>query len=202
MSLEPRKRPVEDNHSFVAVMVGTLLMGAAAYGLSLFLGTPLGPQITFNGNDILIGVIATLPLAAFLWWFSNTEIASIATFRFSQVEFFAAMGFTFTPWRIALLAVGAGVSEELLFRGVFQTWLATLAPVAVAIIISNIVFGVLHMRTALYAAIAGCVGVYLGVLYEATGNLLTPIVTHLLYDAVALEYARRAVADYRAARRQ
>ena len=202
MSQEPNERPANDNRGFIAVIVGTLLMGGLAYGLSLFLGTPLGPQIAFSGNDILVGVIATLPLVVFLWWFSNTDIVPISTFRLSQVEFFANMGFAFTPWRIVLMAIGAGVSEELLFRGVFQTWLTTIAPVAVAIIVSNIVFGLLHMRTVLYAVIAGCVGVYLGVLYEITGNLLTPIITHMLYDAIALDYARRAVADYQAARKQ
>ena len=202
MSQEPNERPANDNRGFIAVIVGTLLMGGLAYGLSLFLGTPLGPQIAFSGNDILVGVIATLPLVVFLWWFSNTDIVPISTFRLSQVEFFANMGFAFTPWRIVLMAIGAGVSEELLFRGVFQTWMTTIAPVAVAIIVSNIVFGLLHMRTVLYAVIAGCVGVYLGVLYEITGNLLTPIITHMLYDAIALDYARRAVADYQAARKQ
>ena len=54
------------------------------------------------------------------------------------------------------------------------------------------------MRTVLYAIIAGLVGVYLGVLYEATGNLLAPMTAHALYDAVALEYTRRAIINYRA----
>lgn len=70
-----------------------------------------------------------------------------------------------------------------------------------AIVLSNIVFGLLHMRTVLYAVIAGSLGVYLGVLYLVTDNLLAPIMTHMLYDLVALEYTRRAVADYRAANR-
>ena len=187
-----------DQGAFVTVIVGTALLGVAAYGLSLLLDTPLEPQIAFRVNDALIGVIATLPLVVFLWWFSNTAIDRLARFRESQIAFFANVGFTFTPARIAIMAFAAGVSEELLFRGVFQTWLAGIAPLAAAIIISNIVFGLLHMRTALYAIIAGLVGVYLGALYAVTGNLLAPIVAHMLYDAVALEYTRRAVAEYRA----
>ena len=187
-----------DQGAFITVIGGTALLGFAAYGLSLLLNTPLGPQFSFSANDALIGVIATLPLVVFLWWFSNTAIDGLARFRESQIAFFANVGFTFTPARIAIMAFAAGVSEELLFRGVFQTWLAGMAPVIVAIILSNIVFGLLHMRTALYAIIAGAVGAYLGALYVITGNLLAPIVTHMLYDAVALEYTRRAVAEYRA----
>lgn len=92
------------------------------------------------------------------------------------------------------MAIGAGVSEELLFRGVLQTWSDRFLPLAFAILATNVLFGALHARTVLYAVIAGFVGVYLGVVFEASGNLVAPIVTHALYDAVALELARRAMA--------
>jgi hypothetical protein len=136
------------------------------------------------------------PLAAFLWWFSNTTLEHFASFRKSQIKFFSEIGFSFTPPRIAAMAIAAGISEELLFRGVLQTWMTGFAPEAVAIIATNIIFGMMHMRTALYAFIAGLVGVYLGILYAATDNLLAPIAAHALYDAIALEYTRRAISHY------
>ena len=43
-------------------------------------------------------------------------------------------------------------------------------------------------------ALAWIVGVYLGVLLELTDNLLAPLIAHALYDAVALDYTRRAIA--------
>ncbi len=175
------------------VLGGTVFLSAVAIGLSLLLNTPLGPQLAFDGNDIAWGVIATVPLGLFLYWFSVTEIPSLKAFRNSQIDFFADIGFRFTPLRITLMAIGAGVSEELLFRGVLQTWVAGQTSVIMAIIVTNIIFGLLHFRTALYAIIAGFVGVYLGALYVLTDNLLTPIITHGLYDAIALEYTRRAV---------
>jgi len=192
------EKPQEgDRDAFLFVLGCTLFLGAAAYGLSLLLHTPLAPQIMFSGNDIAWGVIATLPPAFFLFWFSRTSIPALVSFRQSQIAFFAGIGFEFTPLRIVLMAIGAGVSEELLFRGVLQTWLADHGPLVAAIIVSNVVFGLLHFRTALYAIIAGLIGVYLGVLYALTDNLITPIITHGLYDALALEYTRRAVAAYR-----
>ena len=36
--------------------------------------------------------------------------------------------------------------------------------------------------------IAGLIGLYLGWLWMATGNLLVPIVTHTVYDFVVLVY--------------
>lgn len=197
---EPSPPKTPEARAFLFVMIGTAGMGLAAYGFSFLLGTPLGPQIKFNINDLLIGVIATLPLVVFLWWFSNTTLDHFASFRRSQIKFFAEIGFSFTPLRIALMAIGAGICEELLFRGVLQTWIGGFAPVAVAIIVSNILFGMLHMRTALYAVIAGLVGAYLGVLYALTDNLLAPMAAHAFYDAVALEYTRRAVSAHQTGR--
>ncbi|WP_425408664.1 CPBP family intramembrane glutamic endopeptidase [Hyphococcus sp.] len=193
---QPDQSPSE-SRTFIAVLAGTMLLAVIAVALSFILKTPLHAQFALSFNDFFIGVIATLPLAVFLWWFSNTTLKNLAAFRNSQIKFFAEIGFTITPMRIALMAIAAGVAEELLFRGVLQTWLAGFFPVAVAIIASNLLFGVLHMRTVLYAFIAGLVGVYLGVIFTLTENLITPMVTHALYDAVALEYTRRAVQSWR-----
>ena len=189
--------PPSEGRIFATVMGGTVIMGFVAIGLGYLFGVPIGPQLSLNINDILIGVIATLPPALFLWWFSRTDIPTFVKFRREQIEFFASNGFEFTMPRVILMAIGAGVSEELLFRGVFQSWIAGFAPVLLALIISNVVFGLLHMRTMLYAIIAGCIGFYLGILYIYTENLLAPIITHGLYDFIALAYTKKAIEDYR-----
>ena len=191
--MNDRNQPEDEQRAFLIVLFGTALLGIASFGFAALLNTPITPSFKLNVNDALIGIIATLPLVVFLWWFSNTTLEHLASFRRSQIKFFAEIGFTFTPLRIALMALGAGISEELLFRGVLQTWIAGYSPIIVAIVLSNIAFGLLHMRTALYAIIAGLVGAYLGTLYAMTDNLLTPMVAHAFYDAVALEYTRRAI---------
>ena len=191
--MNDRNQPEDEQRAFLIVLFGTALLGIASFGFAALLNTPITPSFKLNVNDALIGIIATLPLVVFLWWFSNTTLEQLASFRRSQIKFFAEIGFTFTPLRIALMALGAGISEELLFRGVLQTWIAGYSPIIVAIVLSNIAFGLLHMRTALYAIIAGLVGAYLGTLYAMTDNLLTPMVAHAFYDAVALEYTRRAI---------
>ncbi len=182
---------------FAIAIGGTAFLALLAWALSLVLKTPLGPQLSWSFNDLFIGVIATLPLAGFLWWFSKTDNPTLARFRESQIRFFADIGFDFTASRIVLMAISAGFCEELLFRGVLQTWVAGFAPVMVAVIATNIVFGLLHMRTMLYAIVAGCVGIYLGALYALTDNLMIPMVTHGLYDFIALIYTRNAIDAYR-----
>jgi membrane protease YdiL (CAAX protease family) len=71
---------------------------------------------------------------------------------------------------------------------------------AFAIILPNVLFGMLHWRSAAYAAIAGVVGVYFGLLFLWTGNLLAPILAHAAYDAVALWRTRQAIAARRISR--
>ena len=94
---------------------------------------------------------------------------------------------------LILLAALAGFAEELLFRGLIQVWLEGWGW-GVALAGSNLLFGLAHCITPLYAVLAGLIGVYLGLLMDAGDerNLLTPMVTHALYDYLAfIVVARR-----------
>jgi uncharacterized protein len=53
------------------------------------------------------------------------------------------------------------------------------------------VFGAAHLLTWTYAIIAAFIGAYLGLLWIWTGNLMTPMITHAVYDFVALVYFLR-----------
>ena len=78
-----------------------------------------------------------------------------------------------------------GLSEELLFRGVM---LPALGLDWTALIISSLLFGVLHlsgMEQWPYAAWATVVGFVLGYSAIVTGNLLVPIVAHILTNFVS-----------------
>lgn len=184
----------KDNlRAFILTLIGTALLGVVAWALSLLTHTPLAPQFRWSATDAAIGLAGTAPLVLGLWWFMETPRPMIARFRQSQIVFFAEIGFRFTPARIVLMALFAGVFEELLFRGVLQTAIANAAPVLVAILLSNLIFGAVHWRNALYALIAGLVGAWIGVLFMFTGNLLTPIVTHAAYDIVAIAVTARAI---------
>jgi membrane protease YdiL (CAAX protease family) len=98
---------------------------------------------------------------------------------------------------IVLLSAAAGFCEEVLFRGVMQAvwgWA-----------IASLVFGALHfpgLRYWGFALWATATGGWLGWLYLRSGCLWVPILTHALYDFLALSYIRwvegprwRAVAE-------
>jgi uncharacterized protein len=92
---------------------------------------------------------------------------------------------------LALLAAMAGLSEEFLFRGVVQVGLARVLPDVGALLASSALFGLVHFASRAYALLAGVMGLYLGALFLVQGSLLTPIITHALYDFVALVYVAR-----------
>jgi len=100
----------------------------------------------------------------------------------------------FGHWSVLQLftiSVVAGVSEEAFFRGAIQGSLADRVNVIVAVVLAAALFGAFHLLTWTYAIIAAFIGAYLGLLWIWTGNLLTPMITHAVYDFVALVYFLR-----------
>ncbi|MFQ5563088.1 MAG: lysostaphin resistance A-like protein [Parvularculaceae bacterium] len=187
----------KDARRFTFVFAGS----AGAFVAALILGALLQAQplsqIGFSQEAIFAGAVATLPPLLFNYWFSKTANRFFARLRRAQLDLFSGLGFTLTPSRILLLAIGAGVGEEFLFRGVLQTWIDGFAPVWAAIIAPNILFAILHAHNAFYAVAAGFIGVYFGVVFYLTGDLTAPVLTHMLYDLAALEMTRRAMLTYR-----
>ena len=177
-----------DENAFWFAIGGTALLGVIAFIIAWFTNLDINAMTDFNANAVALGVIYTTPLVIFLWWFATTDVRLFANFRDDQLKFFMLLPFPLTPWRIATIAVAAGVFEELLFRGVFQTTVQNWIGPAAALILSSLIFGALHWRTTLYAAITTVIGLYLGAVFLWTENLLVPIIVHGLYDAIALHY--------------
>ncbi len=194
MTAPPGAGNLSEKAALITMFAGTPILIAAAYGLSLLLQTPFPGDFAWSVEGALIGVAATAPMCLFLIWFMRSKSAFIAQFRERQIEEFSKIGFLFTPMRIVLIAIGAGVSEEILFRGVLQGYAAARLPIAAAIILPSILFGLMHARSSLYILIAGLIGCWLGVVYWLSGNLLAPIIAHALYDVFALDVTRRAIA--------
>lgn len=92
---------------------------------------------------------------------------------------------------LAIIALLAGVGEELFFRGWMQTVLAERSGVWVGILAASLIFGLLHYLSITYAIYAFATGIYLGVIYYVFGNLYIVMAIHAVYDFVALVYLVR-----------
>jgi membrane protease YdiL (CAAX protease family) len=86
------------------------------------------------------------------------------------------------------IAAMAGASEEVLFRGMLQPWLAGVLPGGewTAIAAAATLFGLCHALSPAYFLFAFALGAVFGWSAMATENLAVPIILHAAYDAVVL----------------
>jgi membrane protease YdiL (CAAX protease family) len=81
-----------------------------------------------------------------------------------------------------LLAAASGVAEEALFRGALQP--------RVGLVAASLIFGLAHFapkrELVPWTVFSIGAGFLLGALFDATGNLLAPVVAHVLINAVNL----------------
>jgi membrane protease YdiL (CAAX protease family) len=165
---------------FEGGMVGVAIVAGWLLGVN-----PLA-LLHWDFGAVAWGVVATLPLFGLFLLSIRFPIPPLERIQNLLVDFLGPSLAACRPFDLVGLAVLAGVGEELLFRGVLQPWLERYDPTA-GLIGSNILFGAAHAITPTYAVLAGVIGVYLGLLLDATGerNLLAPIITHGLYDYLA-----------------
>ena len=142
--------------------------------------------VHLSESALLIGVVATLPLLLIFMTIQHLPYPSVKQIK-QLLESTLGLNLERLHWTdLMVLALIAGFSEELLFRGFLQPWLEQWG-VSVGLIGSNLIFGLVHAVTPLYAIFATLTGLYLGLSmdYQGERNLLIPIVIHSLYDFVA-----------------
>ena len=176
------------DHSFFS---SACFFEAALIPLAIFLGSigSINPfsNIFFTETALANGVIGTIPLILLFLAFEQIHAKSVGNIRRLLLDTLGP-GLQHSHWTdLLILALIAGIAEELLFRGVIQAWIEQFWGVTAGLVISNCIFGLVHAVTPLYALLAGLVGIYLGLSlnYGAEKNLLVPIIIHGLYDFLA-----------------
>ena len=157
-----------------------------AFAIGRLAGVPPLGRFRLDAGSVGYGIAATLPLLGLLFWCLHTRWGPMRRLVSLVEEHLAPYLTGVSAGGIVLVSLMAGVGEEVLFRGVIQAGLAERLPAWLAVGIGALLFGVVHWVTLSYAVFAGLIGVYLGTLFLVTDNLLVPMVTHALYDVVAL----------------
>ncbi|MCI0732219.1 MAG: CPBP family intramembrane metalloprotease [Methylococcaceae bacterium] len=144
-------------------------------------------NLSVDGTALFWGILGTFPLFLLFLVFYRFPVGPLDPIKNSLLEILGPV-FSLCGWQeLMILAIVAGISEEVLFRGLLQPWLEEVAGLFGGLILSNVIFGLLHWITPMYALIAGLIGFYLAYMMDITGSryLLTPIVIHALYDFLA-----------------
>lgn len=183
-------RQQSDGFPMAVLVEGGLALAAAI--LAWLLSVPLRQQFPPPGQPLatamLRGILATLPMLALFWTLVHSERPTMRHLR-QQVEWLVREMFpSGSVAQFALVALLAGVGEELLFRGVIQTKLSEWTSPAMGLVLASLLFGAAHALSKLYFVLATLIGLYLGWFVQSYGELVTPIVAHALYDFLALVY--------------
>jgi membrane protease YdiL (CAAX protease family) len=167
---------------------GLLLL---AWGLSRWLDVAPFAFLHPDGPGLIWGLAATVPLLLALAWMLNAKSEPVRQLVALVLEQFGPLIARQSGAALAALAVAAGLSEEVLFRGVIQSGLVRWCSPGVALIITSLLFGLIHFASRSYAVFAAVMGLYLGALFQLAGNLFAPVVTHATYDFAALLWVAR-----------
>ena len=153
---------------------------------------------------VAFGLFATIPmllsivLTALVPWRPLVELRELVQAKLAP--FFRGM----PSWALFLIALGAGLGEEWLFRGFGIQGVGWLLPDVwsplmvqwTAILIIALIFGGLHALTPMYFLLTFVMGIYFGYLVLLTESLLPAVVAHGLYDYIALLYIMRQDKEY------
>lgn len=153
-------------------------------------------DLNFSEAALANGLLITLPLLVLFFTMQQLSYPPLLKIR-SLLQATLGPRLYRRHWTDLLILAGiAGISEELLFRGVLQPWLENTWNLIAGLIASNLIFALVHAITPLYALLAMSIGIYLGLSLDYGGerNLLIPIIIHTLYDFVAFVAILR---DYR-----
>jgi membrane protease YdiL (CAAX protease family) len=161
-------------------------LGAAGWLIALATSVPIAPRLALSSDVVARSALALLPMLGLLGWAMWSNWPPLVRLR-ELVEAVIGQLFRGAPWwALALVALAAGVGEELLFRGALQPLAERALGPTAGLIVASIVFGALHSASATYFILATGVGLYLGWLAQHFNDLVAPIVVHAAYDFAAL----------------
>lgn len=154
-----------------------------------------GTTLTNDGLPVEVAVAAGLSIgvvafmAVLLLSKSQTNLGEALRKRVDATS--SVLGSLSIP-AILVLSVAAGVFEELLFRGVLQSWLSQSLHYSIGIGLSAIIFGLLHFGSTATFLFTSLYGLTFGVAYHLTESLVFVMIWHAAYDFVALLFIVKA----------
>ena len=160
-------------------LIGLLLMGGLQEAQSRF---------TLSWGATAYALLFCLPMLAILYFAMRSKWPTLSRLKAEIEEKIQPIFANSTIIDLAVIAFLAGTGEELFFRGWLQGALTSKFEAWVGILITSAIFGFAHYLSTSYAIYACLTGLYLGIIYQASGNLYIVMVIHAVYDFIALVY--------------
>jgi membrane protease YdiL (CAAX protease family) len=192
------RRMAEDRERMNGFAMAVVVEGGlalVAVALAWLFNVPLREQIPQPGMPLLssigLGALVTLPMLAVFYWLVHSSRATLRQLRHQVESLINEMFPAANLAQFGLVALLAGVGEELLFRGVLQNLLGRWTTPIAGLLIASLLFGLAHALSRLYFLLAFVIGLCFGWIVFQYNDLVVPMVAHSLYDFVALVYISR-----------
>ncbi len=176
---------------FAKAMIFELSLLLVAWVVAWFFSIPFWGSGSWDWMGVLVGLTSTLPMLSIFFWLLQSKWDACVEIRKMMDQAILPLFKGFSVTQIALLSITAGISEEVLFRAVIQGGIQAAAGLPLAIFVSAFLFGLCHALTRFYFILASLIGVYLSMVWMATDQLLSPIITHAVYDFIVLHWYLR-----------
>lgn len=170
-------------------------LGIVALAFCLIFGLPFLQALRPDGAALLAVLPGTAILLAVYFALKLVPLAALKEIEGILRSFYREYMAEMPMWKIAVICLAAGFGEEMFFRGFLQSGLFALAgffgfdaasPAVVCLVfwLVSAIFALGHAATKWYLVLAFFASLYFCTLYYATGNLLTAMLVHALYDFV------------------
>ena len=173
---------VRNIRCFGIAIIYVLLALLGILGIILFqVRTGVGMAETFRIGALWETIIWGVGCATCVIILSLIGSKALGFMESLENEFRVILG-DLKPYEILVIALASGIAEEIFFRGAFQPLLGLVA--------TSLIFGLAHFpvnkRLIPWTIFAIGMGFLLGALYIKTGNVVTPIITHVLINLINL----------------
>jgi len=185
--VEHQSKAIDPQEFFKVAILFEGGLAVVALVLAWFVGIDIQSNLKIEFSTLFWAVAGTIPLFLLLILFDRYPLGSLYPIKRVLIDVLGPCLNICSARQLLILAMTAGVSEELLFRGVLQPWFENLWGITIALLLSNVLFGLAHAVTLTYAVIAGLIGLYLSMFLDIDEqrNLLIPILIHGIYDFLA-----------------
>jgi membrane protease YdiL (CAAX protease family) len=133
-----------------------------------------------------LGICAAFPLLWCMLHLRRLKLPAIVELNELVEQQVVPIFGKFSLIQLLMISAAAGWGEELLFRGFIQADLAQRFSPAAAILLSSLLFGMMHPFSRTYFALATATSVYLGWLFSLFETIWVPILAHGVYDFLML----------------
>ena len=180
-------RRVEPRFYFLCLALifegGILLLACL---LSWYWQHPLFRYLSISAGGLCWGLISSIPL--FFLFFIGMELSwkSMKEIRqFMMTQFYPLIK-DCSLFELALVSLLAGCGEELFFRGFLQELISNAWGMPAGLIVSSMVFSMMHPVSLMYSIVVFFISLYLGIIFIVSNTLFSVIVCHSVYDFVAM----------------